>query len=81
VIDEEHLELAAVAGVDESGRVQHRHALLHRQSGAGQHEAGVTSGNGHGETGGNQAPLAGLEPRELGGAEIEAGVSRLGIGR
>src|SRR5436190_1078888 len=35
VVDQQHLQLAAVARVDETRRVEHRHSLVHGQARAG----------------------------------------------
>ena len=57
-VDQDHLQLVAVAGVDEPGRVQHRHAVAQGQAAAGQHEAGVAGGHGHGHARRHQRPAA-----------------------
>src|SRR2546425_7711525 len=46
VVDEQYLDLAAVAGVDEPGRVEHRHPVPEREPRARQHEARIAAGNG-----------------------------------
>ena len=43
-VDEDHLQLVAVAGVDQSGRVEHGQAVAQGEAAAGQHEPGMTGG-------------------------------------
>src|SRR3954454_2025266 len=45
-VEEQHADLAAVARVDQAGRVDERHAVLRRESRARQHEAGAAVGDG-----------------------------------
>jgi hypothetical protein len=80
VVDEQHLELAAVARVDETRCVEHGYALLHRQARARQHEPRVALGDGDGEPGGDEPPLARLERHGLRGAKVEPRVTRVRVG-
>jgi hypothetical protein len=55
-VDEQHLELVAVSGVDETGTVQQRHTGTQRQPRSGQHETRVADGDRDGDTGGHERP-------------------------
>ena len=76
-VEQDHLDLVAVAGVDQPGRVGHGDAVAQGQTAAGEHEAGVPRRNGHGQPGRHQRPpAAGGDDRVLSGQEVEPGVTR-----
>ncbi len=56
VIDEAHLQLAPVAGVDEAGGVEAGDTVLESESATGLDETGVPLRKGDGDTRGNQGP-------------------------
>ena len=75
---EDHPQLAAVARVDEPGRVHDRDPVLRRQARARNDEAGVTLGDRDGDACSDHRPLARPELVPLAGDEVEAGVARVG---
>ena len=81
-VDQEDLDLAPVAGVDQSGGVEAGDAVAVGQPGAGLDEGGVPLGHGHRQPGRNQGPAT---PRGQGGIlagdEVGAGVAGPGVGR
>jgi len=75
-VHQDHLELVAVAGVDEAGGVQHGHPVAKGQSAAGQDEAGMPGGDGHSNTCRHEGTTAaGVEQDVDAGHEIETGVA------
>ncbi len=80
-VEQQHPELAAVAGVDQPGCVDHRDAVTEREPGARQDEAGVTGRDLDRDAGADRCPLAGSEQRRLGGAQVEAGIAFVGARR
>src|SRR6266508_2491061 len=50
-VDQDHLDLAPVAGVDRAGRVDQRDAVPGREARAGMDEGRVALGHGHGQPG------------------------------
>src|SRR5262249_10810080 len=81
VVDQEHLELAAIAGVDEARCVEHGDALLHGEARARQHEPGVARRDGDGEPRRHETSLARLEARAFRCAQVEARVAWPGVDR
>lgn len=78
-VEENDLELAPVAGVDESRTVEDRHAVFVGQAAAGLHEPCVPGRDGDGGAGGNESPASGRRERESrGGQQIGA---RIAVGR
>jgi len=59
LVDQQHPELAAVAGVDQPGRVDDPDAVPGGEPRAGLHEAGVPLRDGHRDAGGDHGPLPG----------------------
>ena len=57
-VDQEHLELVAVAAVDQPGRVEAGDAVLEGQAAAGLDEPGVPGGEGDGDAGRDEGPAA-----------------------
>src|SRR5215218_3021364 len=55
-VDQQHLELTAVLRIDQTWCVEARDAVLQRQAGAREHEAGVARRDGHRETGRHEGP-------------------------
>src|ERR1700730_11255546 len=47
VVDQEDLDLSAIARVDQAGRVEHGDTVLEGEAGARQDQSGVPFGNGH----------------------------------
>ena len=81
VVDEQHLDLAAVAGVDRAGRVDHPDAELVRQSRARVHERRVPGRQRDRHPGRHHRPLARLQHHVLGGHQVGAGVAGMGVRR
>ena len=73
-VDEDDLKLASIVGVDETGRVDYRQALLNGKAAAGLDKAGVTIGQGDGQASGDQTSLKGLEGTVFVGAEVKTGI-------
>src|SRR2546421_309051 len=80
VIDEQRLDLAAVAGVDEAGRVQQRHAVAQRQARARQHEAGEAGRDRDGDAGGHEGPRARRQRDRGRRIEVEPRIVVAGVG-
>ena len=79
-VDEQHLELVAVPGVDETGRVQQRDAVPQREPAARLHEAGVPDGDGDRDARRHERPAAARrERRILASAQVGAGVALSGV--
>ena len=77
-VQERHLELAAVAGVDQAGRVDERDAVTRREAGARLDEAGIALGDRDGEAGRDERPLAGRQLDVLARGEVESRVAVVG---
>src|SRR5207244_1960350 len=79
-VDEHNHQLAAIAAVDEPRRVEAGNAVVGGEAAAGQHEAGVTIGNGDADAGTDARPSpAGLERDGLRCGEVGPGVTRVGV--
>ena len=78
VVDQDDLQLAAVARVDQPRRVEAGHAVAQRQAAAGQHEAGVPARDGHGHPGRHQRPGP---PRGAATTSVRATRSAAGVAR
>src|SRR5581483_10081334 len=74
-VQEDDLQLAAVAGVDEPGRVDDRDPVLRREPRARLDEAGIAVGDRDGEPGADERPLAGPELDPLARREVEPGIA------
>ena len=79
-VDQSDNQLAAIPAVDEARRVDHRHAVVHSQSGAGQDESGPTGGNSNGQPRRYRNALPRREFDVGGRAQIEAGVAGTSMG-
>jgi oligoribonuclease len=80
-VHEEHLELVAVAGVDEARRVEAGDPMAQREAAAGLHEAGVAGRQGERDPRRDEGPAAGrFEAGGLARDEVEAGVALLRVG-
>ena len=55
------IDLAAIAGVDQAGRVRERQPVLRGQAGPRQHQSGVSFGDRHRQTGRHHRPLPGSD--------------------
>src|SRR5207253_4285265 len=71
-------QLAAVAGIDETRRVDDRDAVLEGEPAARLHVARVAGRNGHGDTGADTRAVARAENDALTGGEVESRVARVG---
>ena len=84
-IDQQHLDFAAVVGIDGAGRVEHGETVLHGEAGARPHLRLDAGGQRDGDAGGNERARAGRQrQRRVGrhrGEQIEAGGERALIGR
>ena len=84
VVDEDDPELAAIAGVDDSGAVGDTDAVAKRQARAWRHQADVAIGYGNRNSGADRGPAFAWDLRRLRGAQIDAriaGVGALGQGK
>ena len=77
-VEQDHPELAAVAGVDQARRVDDREAVPGREPGARHDEACVALGDRDRDPGRHDRALAGLQRDALTGGEIEPCVARVG---
>ena len=75
MIDEQHLHLAAIVGVDGAGRIEHGYAVLDGEAGARTHLSLVTGWQGDGEAGRHKSARARRDRQRRidGGAQVEAG--------
>ncbi len=80
-VEDDDSELAAVAGVDQPGRVDECDTVAHGQARSRLDEAGMALGNRHGQAGSHRRPLARRQLDELAGGEIETGVAGIGARR
>ena len=78
---EDHAQLAAVARVDEPGRVHDRDPVLRREAGARHDEPGVALGDRDGDAGSDERALARAELVPLARDEVEPGVAGIGARR
>jgi hypothetical protein len=75
-VDEQHLQLPAVSGVNEAGGVEARDTVSGRQPAAGLHKSGVPIGDRHSDSGRHQHPAAaGREHHRLPGPQVQAGIA------
>ena len=82
VLSSTHHELAAVAGVDEAGRVHAGDAVACGEPAAGEHEPGPAVGDGDGDARRHQRPPAGgREHAPSRAIEVGAGVAERGVRR
>ena len=79
-VEEQHTDLAAVARVDEAGRIDDRDAVAGRQARAGQDQTGLSRRDLHGDARGHRRPLARCQHGILQRVEVEAGVAVVGSG-
>ena len=80
-VDQQHLELAAIAGIDETGRVETGHAVLECQPTAGLDEAGVALGDRDRGTGGDEGTATAVGQQHIvAGDEVGAGITWSGVG-
>ena len=81
-VDEDDLDLAAVARVDEPRGVEARHAVADRQAAAGEHQPGVAGGNCDRQARRDERPpTGGPEDDVLRRDEVGAGVPGMRVGR
>src|SRR5581483_12128861 len=80
-VDEDHADLAAVAGVDRARSVDQRDAAAGRQPGPRMDEGGVTQRQRDGDTGGHHGALPRRQREVGGGHEIGTGVAGVGVRR
>ena len=79
-VDQQHLELAPVAGIDEPRRVETGHAVFERQAAARLDEAGIALGNrDRGARGNEGAATAAGQQHIVTSDEVGARVSRSGV--
>src|SRR5262249_44556217 len=71
-------DLAAVAGIDQPGRVHDGEPVPRREAGAGLHEARVPVGNRDGETRAHRRPLPRAKLVPVARGQVEPRVSRVG---
>ena len=80
-VDQHDLQLAAVGGVDQAGRVDETDAVAQCQPAARQHEAGVSGRDGDGDPGRDERPAAAGGEVGVGSrVEVETGVTGMGVG-
>ena len=80
MVDQNHLELAPVAGVDQPRRVEAGHAVAQRQTAAGQDEPGVPLRDGHRDSRRHQRPAApGRQHDGLAGHQVRSGIAGSGV--
>src|SRR5205823_9473343 len=80
VVDEDDADLAAIACVDQAGRVDEAQPVAQREAGARQDEAGVAVGQRHRDAGADGGARAGCQRHALARVEVETGVVLACIG-
>ena len=80
-VDEHHLDLAAIARIDETRAIDHRYAVHRSQSAARRHETGVPVRNCHSNPGWNNGSLPRPELDTAAGTQVHAGVASVGVRR
>jgi hypothetical protein len=74
-VQQDHLDLATVPGINGAGRVDDRYSMLGRQAGSRVHEGGIPIRQRDRYTGADNGPLAGLK-LEVGGREqVTSGIT------
>ena len=81
VVDQQHLDLAAVAGVDGAGGVHDGQPVPGGEPRAGMDQRDVPLGERERDPGRHQGPLAGGEGEVDGGHQVGAGVAGMGVRR
>jgi len=81
MVDQVHQNLAAVTGVDRTGRVEHGHAEAYGEPGAGMHEPDVAGRERDRQARPHQPAGARPQLHVLGGDQVRAGVARVGVRR
>ena len=81
MIDQQHSDLAPISAVDQSGGVDQPDPVTGGVSRTGKHQTGEAFGDGDGQSGGDGGTLAGSERHVLGGDEVEARVTGVGLAR
>ncbi len=81
VVEQQHPQFAAVAGVDQAGAVDQRDPVVASQARARQDQAGVPVGDLDRDPGADAPALARPDVGRLAGVEVEPGVARVGAGR
>ncbi len=80
-VEQHNLDLAAVGAVDEARRVDHADAVFEGETAAWQHEACVAGRYGDGDARGHEQPAAcRSQVAIVAGAQVEAGITRMGVG-
>ena len=80
VVEQQHPQLAAVAGVDQAGAVDQGDPVLAGQARARQDQPGVPVGDLDRDPGADAPALAGADMGGLAGVEVEPGVALVGAG-
>lgn len=81
-IDQEHLDLTAVAGIDQAGSVQAGHAVTEGESASGLDESCVPLGERQFDPSAHKTTAAtGCQQGRLGSDEVTSGIGRVGVGR
>ena len=82
VIHHDHLDLAPVPGVDETGGIHHANAVTSRQAAPRHDQPGVHLWYGDRHPGGDDCPLPRFENGRMAGVEIDTSVTMVGaVGR
>jgi len=75
VVDDDHLDLASIAGVDRAGCIDQAEAGACREPGTRMHERGVAGRQGDRETGRHDSTHSGFEGHILGRHEVGTGIA------
>ncbi len=78
VIDQEHLDLAPISGVDQAGRIDQADPAAAGMAAARKHQAGVTRRDRNGDPGRHRDPLPRAENHLMARLQIQAGVTLMG---
>ena len=81
VVDQQHLDLAAIARVDQPRRVEDGHAAAQGQARARKHEPGVARRDRERETGADQRARTRLDHHARGGVQVESRVGGARVAR
>ena len=80
-VDQQHLDLAAITGVDGSRRVHDGHPALSRKTRTGVNQRDITSRQRNADARGYQRPLSGRKGEVDGAQQVCAGIPGMGVRR
>jgi hypothetical protein len=79
VVDQQHMDLTAVPGIDHTGPIDHANPVASRKAGSWRHKADMAFGDSHRKAGRHHCPLLGLDPMVAASVEIHPCITRMGM--